>query len=182
MEADFPVVDDLLSRNQDILAVSVLVDRLDNAGGIPGREEEVGVVADAFPFALVDDLLGVVVDVVDGSDLDLAFYVPEGVEDGHVAHSEAIDHLIVVHEPVLLFIEDELGLPHGGLIFAHGGVDDIVVVVDSILVQTFLLVLELVGEGRQHVFVVFDLPEVVYPQGNVVDAVLLVYGVFGLHH
>jgi hypothetical protein len=117
---------------------------LDHAGAIPAWEKVVGGKAGAFPCVLVDDFFSFIVDVVDGSFLHFAVYVPEGMKHGHVADSEAVGELVVVHEAVLFYFKHEPGLSHCRTILTDRGVDYVVVVVDSVLVFALLLMLKFV--------------------------------------
>jgi len=117
---------------------------LDHAGAVPAGEEVVGGKAGVFPCVLVDDFFSFIVDVVDGSFLHFAVFVPEGMKHGHVADAEAVGDLVVVHEAVLFYFKHEPGLSHCRTILIDRGVDYVVVVVDSVFVFALLFMLEFV--------------------------------------
>ena len=107
----------------------------------------------------MNDLFSFIVDIVDWGCLDLAFFVPEGVEDRDAIDSVATCQLIVVHEAIRLDLKMELALPDGGFVISCGCIDDVNVVEDSILVFALLFVLELVGKCHQPINVGFGLPQ-----------------------
>ena len=159
VHADLLGLNDLLDVDGGLLDVSHVEGGLHQSGGVPAGQEVVVVVDDALPAFSLDDLLGLVVHVVNGGVLYLALNVPEGVEHGHIAHSEATGELVVVAEPVLLDVEHVLGLTDGGLVVSQRGVDDVVVVMDPVLVLCLLLVLRFVRNSHQSVVVGSGLPQ-----------------------
>ncbi len=93
---------------------------------------------------MIDDFFSFIVDVVDGSFLHFAVFVPEGMKHGHVADAETVGELIVVHEAFLFYFKHKPGLSHCRTILTDRGVDYVVVVVDSVLVFALLLMLKFI--------------------------------------
>ena len=90
VKRDLSEVDDLLDLDSDLVDLSVLVPGDDDGVAVPSGEEPV-VEAGGLPLLGVDDLLGLVVDVVDGGEQALFVLVLEGVVDGGVAHTPGVD-------------------------------------------------------------------------------------------
>lgn len=70
----------LSSDDGHILAVAVLVDCLDNSRPVPPWEEEVRIMAHAFPRCFMDNLFSFIVYVVDWRLLKFPFLVSEGMK------------------------------------------------------------------------------------------------------
>jgi hypothetical protein len=130
MQADLPCVYYFLIAHTYLLDVCVSVFRLDDAGGIEARHEEVEV-GGAAPELMFEYLFRFVVDVVDGGLEGYAFFVAEGAEDGDGAHVVVVIHLVVPSETCFAVFEVVLAFADGGCLL----VEDIDVVDHSLLVD-----------------------------------------------
>ena len=162
MHGDFLRVNHLLHGENTILTVSVEMVCLDHSWAIPGWVEEVVGIAGWFPGISVDDLLTLIMDIVDWSFQDLSFLVSECMENRHPTQAEAVGKLIIEGESVSLKAKIKLSFPDGSLVLSKSGIDDIIVVDDTIFVLALVLMVILVGKSNQPIDIGLILPDVRY--------------------
>jgi hypothetical protein len=80
--------------------ISIIIYRLDESVAVPPGQVVIRRIAAAFPFFLSYDLLSFVIHIVNRSLEDGSFIVAECMENRYIAHSEAIDQLIIVGETI----------------------------------------------------------------------------------
>lgn len=98
--------------------------------------------------------LRLAVNIVDRSFLEYPIFVSEGMEDWDVSKGKAVSQLIVIHETILLKVENEVSFSQRGLLVSESGIYYKVIVVDSMISfrLAFVLILKLIGDRNQHVF------------------------------
>ena len=142
---DFFGIDHFLDWEVAVVAVSIKMVSLDNSWTIPSREEEVVSIASWLPSVLVNNLFTVVVNEVDRSFLNLTFLMSESMENRDSIHAKAVNELVIVAKSISFNIKFEFSLPDSGNIIALSGINNIVVVDNSILVLALVFVIHLIG-------------------------------------
>ena len=160
IHADLPGINQLLDCYGAILAVSISVVGLYDGRSVPSREEEIVSVTAGLPFLGSYNLLSLILNIIDGGLLDLSIFVPEGMEDRDISQSEAVGELVIVTETIRFNFEGELGLSDGGIFISHGGVNDVVVIVDTVLIFTLVFVITFIGKSSNHVDIGSHFPQI----------------------
>ncbi len=108
---------------------------LDDCASVPSWEVEMARMASTPPLLPSNDCLCLVIDIVDGGEAGLSFFMSESMIDWDISHSEAVDQLVIVWKILRKFVKGVICLPDSCFVISHHSIDDVVIVEYSFFVS-----------------------------------------------